>query len=98
VGTPCEFKLQHPTTARWVIEVAVASVDLDREKAAIFAAAGVPEYWIVLADEARIEVYADPTTSGYSSQRQFAAQDGDLHSAQFPGVALDVAALFAGVA
>ena len=38
------------TTARLVIEVSVSSLALDRAKAAIYAAAGIPEYWIVLAE------------------------------------------------
>lgn len=55
---------RHPETALLVIEVAGESLSFDREtKAALYARAGVPEYWIVnLADQA-VEVHRDPDTS-----------------------------------
>ncbi|MBV8780130.1 MAG: Uma2 family endonuclease, partial [Phycisphaerae bacterium] len=37
----------HPNQALLLIEVADSSIELDREKAFEYAAAGVPEYWIV---------------------------------------------------
>ena len=57
----------HPNQAVLVIEVADSSLALDREKALEYAAAQVPEYWIVDVNSRRVEVYrapvADPTTS-----------------------------------
>src|SRR4051812_16153182 len=44
-GDVSEFDDRHPSTAELVIEVAVTTVDADREKAAIYAEAGVKEYW-----------------------------------------------------
>jgi Uma2 family endonuclease len=47
-GSVGDYDRAHPTTALLVIEVADASLKQDRlSKAAIYAAAGIPEYWIV---------------------------------------------------
>lgn len=45
-GSLNDFRHAHPTTAELVIEVAISTVELDRQKAAIYAAAGVAEYCI----------------------------------------------------
>ena len=60
-----EYVTRHPSKAELVIEVAVSSLDLDRAKAASYAAAGIPEYWIVLADEKIIERYTQPVDGQY---------------------------------
>jgi Uma2 family endonuclease len=65
-GEEHDFATSHPTTAELVIEIAVSSVALDREKAAIYAEAGVAEYWIVLPGERRVEVYRRPVDGGYT--------------------------------
>jgi Uma2 family endonuclease len=58
---------QHATKAGLVIEIAASSLTLDRDKATEYAAAGVPEYWIVNLNERCIEIYrdavADPTAA-----------------------------------
>src|SRR5688500_5506338 len=61
VGT-CEQAVRkpHPCEALLVIEVADSSLALDREKAFEYAAARVPEYWIVDVNAKRLEVYRDP--------------------------------------
>lgn len=65
-GEEQDFASSHPTSAELVIEIAVSSVALDREKAAIYAEAGVAEYWIVLPADRRVEVYRRPVDGGYS--------------------------------
>jgi hypothetical protein len=65
-GEEQDFANSHSTTAELVIEIAVSSVALDREKAAIYAEAGVAEYWIVLPGERRVEVYRRPVDGGYT--------------------------------
>src|SRR5262249_42881307 len=56
-----EYDTEHPTTALWIIEVAESSVDRDRrDKAALYAAAGVPEYWVVNVVRREIEVRTEP--------------------------------------
>lgn len=49
----------HPSTALLVIEVAISSESLDRAKTAIYAAAQVPEYWLVLPERRIVERFTD---------------------------------------
>jgi Uma2 family endonuclease len=53
----------HPETAVLIIEVSDSSLLLDRRKAAIYAAAGIEEYWIVNLPEGQIEVHRRPVAS-----------------------------------
>jgi Uma2 family endonuclease len=47
-GKPSDYRTHHPTTALLVIEIADTSLEYDRtEKMSLYAAAGIPEYWIV---------------------------------------------------
>jgi Uma2 family endonuclease len=56
---------QHPTTALLVVEVAVSSHALDRgRKAELYAAAGVPEYWVVDVPGRSVEIHREPQQSG----------------------------------
>ncbi|MGD0679183.1 MAG: Uma2 family endonuclease [Polyangiaceae bacterium] len=63
---PGDYLDGHPTTAWLVIEVADSSLDRDRVKAKVYAAAGVVEYWIVNLVEGVFEVYAEPSGEAYS--------------------------------
>ncbi len=60
-----------PTTAALIVEVAVTSLAADRAKAALYAEAGVGEYWIVLAEAAQVEVYRRPEAGGYRERRLY---------------------------
>ena len=58
----------HPTTALLVIEVAVTSQVVDTTvKPALYAAAGVPEYWVVDVPARRIEIRSAPAGGSYGS-------------------------------
>lgn len=61
VRGPIEQYQDHPQTALLVVEIADSSLRLDRRKAAIYAAAGVEEYWIVNLAERCVEMYRHPT-------------------------------------
>lgn len=50
-----------PEDVALLVEVADSSVSRDRYKAQIYAAAGIPVYWIVNLVENLIEVYSDPS-------------------------------------
>jgi len=68
-GTLDDFRDSHPSTADWVIEVAVTSLSLDLSKRKIYASAGIPEYWIIDPEEGRILIFSEPTQEGYKSER-----------------------------
>ncbi len=59
-GDPRQFIEDHPSTAQLIVEAAVTSVAYDRKKAALYARAGVPEYWIVDVPHRRLLVHRQP--------------------------------------
>src|ERR1700724_2486776 len=67
-----------------IVEVADSSLAIDRgKKLAIYAEAGVKEYWIVDVRNAAIEVHREPRGDGYDSLRTF--RGGEMISfAAFP--------------
>jgi Uma2 family endonuclease len=61
-----DYSHEHPSTSLLLIEIADASLRKDtRVKAALYAAQGVREYWIVNLVDDVIEVRRDPAPSGY---------------------------------
>jgi Uma2 family endonuclease len=59
---------RHPERALLVIEVADATVRLDLvRKARIYAAAGVPTYWVIDIGAEVVHVHTDPAESGYAT-------------------------------
>ena len=93
-GNVGDFDTKHPITAKLVIEVAVSSVALDRENASLYAEAGVPEYWIVLAEEQQIEVYRQPVGNVYQ-QKHLCRADETLTCESVPGLQVELADWFA---
>jgi Uma2 family endonuclease len=60
-GSPRDSRDAHPTSPVLVVEVALASLRLDRtRKRRAFARAGVPEYWIVNLLDQVLEVHREP--------------------------------------
>jgi Uma2 family endonuclease len=88
---------RHARTALLVVEVAVTSHSVDRgSKAALYARAGVPTYWLVDLPGRAVEVRTEPGEGGYRQQRTYPL--GDRVPAPVPSVAdLDVSALLAGL-
>jgi len=63
---PGDYLHEHPRSALLVIEVADSSLQEDRRlKGALYAASGVPEYWIVNLVDRVIEVHRRPTDGTY---------------------------------
>ena len=71
-----------------VVEVADSSVRYDREvKAALYARAGIPEYWLVNLPEGLIQQYEAPKEGEYRTLRLW--RRGDMFtSAQFPDLSV----------
>lgn len=80
-GDPRDFLPSHPARPVLVVEVAEASVALDREeKGSLYARARVPEYWILNLRDRALEVYRQPHPHAsapygwaYRSRRSLAA-------------------------
>jgi Uma2 family endonuclease len=47
--------------------VSISTEDTDRSKAAVYAEVGVKEYWLVLPESRSIEIFTQPSSSGYAS-------------------------------
>ncbi len=61
-GSFRDYPNAHPTNPVLVVEVADTSLALDRgEKAALYARAGIREYWIVDLVNGQLVVHRDPT-------------------------------------
>lgn len=79
----------HPGRAILVIEIAVTSLEADREKAKIYATNGIPEYWIVNLTEGCIEAYTEPQEGAYAKRAD--VRTGRLRSVALPGMEVSVA-------
>ena len=86
-GTPV------PEEALLVVEVADTSLDYDREwKLPLYAAAGIPEAWLVDLTEDRVEVHSAPESggTGYGTVSRYARGE-KVASATVPGLTFDAA-------
>lgn len=91
-GSLLDYLDAHPATALLVVEVADSSLAQDRlSKSRIYAAAGIPEYWIVNLRERVIEVLRDPDPPHalYRDARSCAA-DGEIDLVANPGARVAV--------
>jgi Uma2 family endonuclease len=93
-GNESAFRLDHPHTAEFVIEVCVTSHDYDRSKLPAYAATGVKECWLVLAPEQQVEVHRLPR-DGQFTERTVHGLGEKLNCAALPEFTLEVNTLFA---
>jgi Uma2 family endonuclease len=67
---------RRPERALLVIEVSDSTLRLDLvRKARIYAAAGVPVYWVIDVAGGVVHVHTDPTAAGYTTVKQHAADE-----------------------
>jgi len=95
-----DYSTRHPTSALLVIEVADSSLVQDRlTKGAIYAAGGIPDYWIVNLRTRTVEVFRapDPEAARYR-QTTTAAAGTRLELVALPGVTVLVDDLLPAVA
>ena len=85
---------EHPRQTFLLIEVADSSLAYDREtKGPLYAASGVPEYWIVDVGARAIEVYAVPVEGRYTRFERFEVHQ-EIRPAAFGDVTVSIASLF----
>lgn len=88
VGTIRDYLTAHPTAAVLIAEVANTSLSYDRrQKAHIYAAAGVPEYWVLDVIGRQLLVFRDPVADpaaerGHRYATQLALAEEDAASPQ----------------
>lgn len=88
---------EHPTSALLVIEVAVGSLRIDTTiKPALYAAAGVREYWVVDVAGRELHVSTAPTRDGYAEHAVLAPPNRP-RPRHVDAEPLDLTELFAGV-
>ncbi len=87
---------EHPHHALLVVEVASASLARDRDvKARLYARASIPEYWLIDADKACIEVYRDPDAAQGRYRSREVRSGGDvLECRSLSGVSLPLSRIF----
>jgi len=90
-----DYRDRHPLAAEvlLLIEVADSSLDFDcGEKANLYAAAGIQDYWVVSLPERLVHIYRQPSGGAFSEHRT--AGFGELlHPLAFPQFGLSVAEL-----
>jgi Uma2 family endonuclease len=83
-----------PADVALVVEVSDSTLTTDRGlKAGLYAAAGITEYWIVVARERKVEVYREPGPSGYAS-RITVSDSERLSPLAAPHASIEAARLF----
>ena len=92
-GTDSGYFFSHPNTAELVIEVAVSSERIDRVKLGIYAEAGVPEAWLILAEERILERHTEPQGAAYQHVERVTFPE-TLESTIFAGLTLPPGSLF----
>ena len=91
-GSVSDYLDRHPTTALLVVEVADSSIVQDRlTKTAIYAAAGVPEYWVVDLVGDRVEVHRSPIPAERRyGETSLVLRGGRLDLVALPGASVAV--------
>ncbi len=85
-----KYRDAHPDQAFLVVEVAETSLSSDREKAQLYATAGIGEYWIVDVVHGVVEVHTDIVDGRYARCTQFRSGE-TLTPAAFPELSIRLA-------
>jgi Uma2 family endonuclease len=95
-GRNADYLRRHPSKVHLLVEVADSSLAQDRlTKAAIYARAGVPTFWIVNLRDNSIECFAEPDQIGRRYTQTLRATGNDrLPLEAFPDVVIGAAEMF----
>ena len=89
-----EYRDHHPYPENvfWLVEYANTSLskDLDAKKR-LYAAAGIPEYWVVNLRDMTVLVFRDPSAETYQTEQTL--ENGVIHPLAFPDLAVSVSRL-----
>ncbi len=70
-GPLAKYAQENPSTALLVVEISRSSLQYDREKARVYARAGVESFMIVNLIEQCVEFYREPGDDGYALKKTF---------------------------
>jgi Uma2 family endonuclease len=94
-GEWANYRLRHPTAEEifLVVEISESTLvkDLDRKKA-IYAAAGIVEYWVLNLPKLQLIVFRHPQGQDYLSRQEF--KEGEIAPLMFPDVKISLTQLF----
>ena len=88
-----DYRTDHPSTAALVVEIAISSIGLDHGKIALYAEAGVGEYWIIVPAQRAVEIHRQPEGGTYRS-REIVKDDATLECAAVPSLRVKLSDLF----
>lgn len=89
-GSLADFRRRKPTTAEFVIEVAISSLAIDRAKAADYAWAGISEFWLIRPEDGVTEVCRHPADGEFSEKMDVPAETS-IESSALPGFSFNLA-------
>lgn len=78
VGSRRDYLRRHPSEASLLVEVADTSIAFDLiTKSALYASAGIPEYWVAVIPERVLVVHREPETSTGTYRSIVRLRDGE---------------------
>jgi Uma2 family endonuclease len=86
----------HPNPAEVYLIIEVADTTISRDlgpKAKLYAAAGIPDYWVLDVTAQQVHVFREPQAAGYQRQLILGLQQS-VSPLAFPGCTVTVAACF----
>ncbi|HEY9660820.1 MAG TPA: Uma2 family endonuclease, partial [Allocoleopsis sp.] len=86
-----DYRQHHPYPENifWLMEYSDSSLAKDLEiKTQLYAAAAIPEYWVMNLQTRQLIVFRSPTTEGYQSQ--FRLSQGTIYPLAFPELAISI--------
>lgn len=92
-----DYRQHHPYPENifWLIEYSNSSLSKDLEvKSKVYAAVGIPEYWVINLLSMQLTVFRLPTDEGYQSKESLT--QGEIKPLAFPDVAVSIERLLGG--
>ena len=89
-----EYRDHHPypDNVLWLVEYSNTSLGKDLDaKQRLYAAAGIPEYWVVNLRDMTVPVFRDPSAETYETEQTL--DRGVIHPLAFPDLAVSVSRL-----
>ncbi len=94
-GTWSDYRLRHPSSEEvfLLVEISQSTLAKDLEtKKPVYAAAGIPEYWVLDLVNSLLIVFRNPQGSNYLSQQEL--NSGDISPLMFPDIKISITELF----